>query len=29
LKLVIADGSVKTYAKITWTGCAAPVVTVI
>jgi hypothetical protein len=28
LKVVIADGSVKTYAHITWTGCGAPVVTV-
>jgi hypothetical protein len=26
LKVVIADGSVNTYAHITWTGCGAPVV---
>ena len=26
LKVVIADGSVKTYAHITWTNCGAPVV---
>jgi hypothetical protein len=26
LKVVIADGSVKTYAQVTWTNCGAPVV---
>ncbi len=26
LKVVIADGSVKTYAHVTWTACGAPVV---
>ena len=29
LRVVVADGSVKTYAQITWTGCGAPVVAVI
>jgi hypothetical protein len=29
LRLVITDGSVKSYGQITWTNCAAPVITVI
>ena len=29
LRLVISDGSVKTYGQITWANCGAPVVTVI
>jgi len=28
LKVVIADGSVNTYAHVTWTDCGAPVVVV-
>jgi hypothetical protein len=29
VKVVVTDGSAKAYGKITWSGCAAPVITVI